>query len=102
MNSANAGELESGPTEHDRGAVGQWAPNRFERLAAHHQDVARRHLLEPLEILGQMPWDGVPSADHPVLAHGRNGLKMFHCHLGAGCWMLDADVLSNPQSSILN
>ena len=72
----------------DSGAIGQGSTDGFEGLAAHDDDVAGGHLLEPLEILRQVPGDFVAVADDPVEGHGGDGLEVLHTAIGAlmpGC-----------------
>ena len=77
-----------GAREHDRGAVRQRLADGLEGLAPHDDDLAGGHLLEPLEILGQMPRDAVAGANHPIERHGGDGFEGFHTAMGAlmpGC-----------------
>jgi hypothetical protein len=70
--------------QHQIFAIGQGAAQAFKRLAAHHNDVAHRHFLEPFEILRQMPRNPVFRANNPVQRHRRNGFVVFHFNFTAG------------------
>jgi hypothetical protein len=65
-------------------AIGQRSAQAFKRLAPDHDDVAHRRLLEPFEILRQMPRNPVFRANHPVQRHCRNGFVVFHLLFTAG------------------
>jgi len=67
--------------QHEIFPGGQGTPQAFEGFPTHHDDIAHRHLLEPLEIIRQMPWDLPIRADHAVLRHRGNGLEVFHSDL---------------------
>jgi hypothetical protein len=66
------------PRQNDIKAIRQRLAQAFERFSAHHHNVATGHLLEPFEILRQMPGNFVLRADHPVKRHGGYGFKVFH------------------------
>ena len=52
--------------EHHIFAAGQRVADAFEGLPPHHNDIAHGHLLKPLEVLGQIPWDFSLRANHAV------------------------------------
>ena len=58
--------------------VRQRLPQTLEGLAAHDDDVARGRLLEPFEILRQMPRDFAARANHVVQRHRGDGFEVFH------------------------
>ena len=58
-------------------AVRQRLAEALKRLAPHHDDVAHRHFLEPLEILRQVPRDFAARANHAVQRHCSDGFEMF-------------------------
>lgn len=66
------------PRQHEVFAVGQRPAEAFKRLAPHYDHVAHGRLLEPLEILRQMPRDFAARANHTVQRHRSNGFEMFH------------------------
>ena len=66
------------PRQHHVLAVLQRLAEALERLAPHHDHVAHRHFLEPLEILRQMPRDFAARANHAVQRHRGDGFEMFH------------------------
>lgn len=52
--------------EHHIFAAGQGIADAFEGPTSHHNDIAHRHLFEPLEILGQIPRDFALRSNHAV------------------------------------
>ena len=66
------------PRENHVLAVRQRLAEALKRLAPHHDDVAHRHFLEPLEILRQMPRDFAARANHAVQRHRGDGFEVFH------------------------
>src|SRR5260370_37974174 len=47
-------------------------------FAAHHQDMADGHLLEPFEILREVPGDFASRANHAIERHRGYGFEIFH------------------------
>src|SRR6185436_13551920 len=70
---SHARMLEAGAAEDNRFAVGKRFADGLERLASHYHDIACGHALEPFEVGGEMPWNGVAAADDTILAHGGDG-----------------------------
>jgi len=66
------------PAQNNVDTMGQRFAQAFKGFAPHDDHVARGQLLEPFEILRQMPWDLVAGADDAVLGHGGDGFEMFH------------------------
>ena len=66
------------PRQHQIFAAGQRAAQAFKGFAANHHDVAQGHLLEPFEILGQVPGNFVSRTNDPVQRHCRDGFVVFH------------------------
>ena len=62
----------------DRFAIRQRPPDGLERFAAHNNCVAGGDLLEPFEIVGQMPWNLVAAADDSIGGHGCDNFKALH------------------------
>lgn len=86
---------------HDDGfAVWQDAPDRFKRSPTHYDGVAGRHLLEPLEILGQMPRDFITVTDDSVQGHRRDRFRVLHRMLPvcAGLVFTASSVITPSQS----
>ena len=84
MHDRAAGDFEPLARDDDIGAVGQRPPERFEGLAAHDDRMACRHGLEVLQVLGNVPQQGVLVADNAVLGNGNdNGDHRFQNDIGA-------------------
>lgn len=69
---------EAGARKDDGRAIGKRLANGLEGFAAHDDDVAGGHLLEPLEVLRQVPGDFVALADDAVEGHGGDGFELLH------------------------
>src|SRR6266566_7339690 len=64
--------------QHNGCAVRERFADGIEGLAAHHNDVAGGHPLEPLEVVRQTPRDSVAGADYPIERHGGDGFAAVH------------------------
>ena len=51
---------------------GERSPDRLERLPPHDDGVPQGERLEPAQVGGEMPRQGVPIADHAVLGDGHH------------------------------
>ena len=60
------------PRNHDIRSVGKRTPERFVGLPAHNHGMARRRGLEMLQVLGNMPQQGILIADNAVLGNGND------------------------------
>src|ERR1035437_8666051 len=82
-NRFHTGKLELRTAQDNRFAIRQRLADGLKRFTPHDDDVAGGRLLEPLEILRQMPRDFVPRANHAVQRHGGDGVEGFHFKSGS-------------------
>src|SRR6185436_9730567 len=71
----------------DRRPPGEWMSDRLVRLPPHHEDVAERQLLEPAQVVGEVPREPAVDADDAV-PRDRGDDRDGHTAIGpriAGC-----------------